>query len=62
MKLEVPLAEAETTAVVTVISWAVKVVQVAAVSVHRDFPQWKGVADGQAFQQMSLSPVYPEMQ
>jgi hypothetical protein len=37
-------------------------VQVAAVSVHRDFPQAKDVVDGQAFQQMSLSPEYPEMQ
>lgn len=38
MKLLAPLAEAVVTAVVTKVSCAVKLVQVAAVSVHRDFP------------------------
>ena len=62
MKLEAPLADAVTTAVLTVASWESKLLQVVEVSVQRDFPQAKGVVDGHAFQHMSLSPLYPDMQ
>jgi hypothetical protein len=57
-----PLADAVTTADDTKVSCALKLAHVRALSVQSDFPQRYGMAVGHAFQHMSLSPVYPEMQ